>query len=240
MARPSSQDLSLSPMPTTTPGLTYTMAAPSQTSVLDISGRWRFNRKLSDNMNEAYKMQGTSFWTRTLLSFMTIEQEYIKHPYCLPFSDDVVFSFRQTVRRPRFGGCRFNIPMNDNMYILDNEDRAVVLPAPLGPVRVRCRYDFANSPPTYTPAENMVTEKSATQIRQIAFESGMETDPDLGLPERAVMIEVIESLSEPGRGAGWRSTVEWGFEVIAGEKRLVKWSVTVKGCQVAKAKMVYD
>ncbi|KAK4651077.1 hypothetical protein QC762_700105 [Podospora pseudocomata] len=235
----SSEDLSPSPMPTT-PALTYTMAAPSQTSVLDISGRWRFNRKLSDNMKEAYKMQGTSFWTRKLLSFMTIEQEYIKHPYCLPFSDDVVFSFQQTVRRPWFGGCRFHIPMNDNMYILDNEDRAVVLPAPLGPVRVRCRYDFVNRTPTYTTGEKMTTEKSGAQIGQMAFESGMETDPDVGLPERAVMIEVMESLSQLGKGAGWRSTVEWGFEVIAGEKRLVKWAVTVKGSQVAKVKMVYD
>ncbi|KAK4173378.1 hypothetical protein QBC36DRAFT_381040 [Triangularia setosa] len=215
------------------------MAAPSQSSLLDISGRWRFNPKLSDNMNEAYKMQGTPFWTRKLLSFMTIEQEYIKHPYCLPFSDDVVFSFRQTVRRPRFGGCKFNIPMTD-MYILDNEGRAVVLPAPLGPVRVRCRYDFPANTPAYTPGEKMVMEKSTARIGQIAFESRMETDPDAGLAERAVMVEVIESLSEPGKGAEWRSTVEWGFEVISGEKRLVKWCVTVKGSQVVKVKMIYD
>ncbi|KAK0702495.1 hypothetical protein B0T21DRAFT_431764 [Apiosordaria backusii] len=163
-----------------------------------------------------------------------------KHPYCLPFSDDVVFSFRQTVRRPRFGGCKFRIPLNDNMYIIDNEDRAVVLPAPLGPVRVRCRYDFLTNTPTYTPGDKMVMEKSSTQIGQVAFESRMEADPDVGVPKRAIMIEVIESLSEPGKGAGWRSTVEWGFEVIAGEKRLVKWNVIVKGDQVAKVKMVYD
>ncbi|KAK4198707.1 hypothetical protein QBC40DRAFT_266574 [Triangularia verruculosa] len=220
------------------------MAAPKKTSVIDMSGRWRLNRKLSDDVNEVYKMQGTPFWTRKLLSFMTIEQEYTNNAYCLPFSDDVVFGFRQTVRRPWFGGCKFNIPMNENMYILDNEDRALVLPAPLGPVRLRCRYDFLNTggTPAYTPGEKLATEKSTVQIGQVAscFESTMEMDPDVGSPERAVMIEVIESLSKAGKAAGWRSTVEWGFEMIAGEKRLVKWNVIVKGCQVAKAKMVYD
>lgn len=66
----SSEDLSPSPMPTTH-ALTYTMAAPSQTSVLDISGRWRFNRKLSDNMKEAYKMVRLSFLRHRFVVLLT-------------------------------------------------------------------------------------------------------------------------------------------------------------------------
>lgn len=72
-------------------------------------------------------------------------------------------------------------------------------------------------------------EKSGVQIGQMVFELRMEMDFDVGLLEWVVMIEVMESLSQLGKGVGWRLSVEWGFEVIVGEKRLVKWVVIVKG-----------
>ncbi|EHK20210.1 uncharacterized protein TRIVIDRAFT_48080 [Trichoderma virens Gv29-8] len=106
------------------------MATPIEANILDVTGRWRLNRSLSDSLESTFALQGIPWIVRKIINWADLELQYIK----LPVESDrtaTKFSFKQTVRPGGFD--------TKNEYIVDGKKRTDTVPI-FGEITMHCDY----------------------------------------------------------------------------------------------------
>ncbi|KAI0471726.1 hypothetical protein GGR56DRAFT_681980 [Xylariaceae sp. FL0804] len=139
------------------------MAAPNDSNILNVTGRWIPNRALSDPLDGCFALQGIPWTVRKVINFATLELQYVQETRTedsAPFS----FTFKQTVRPGGFD--------QHNRYVIDSQKRTDTVPI-FGEIAMHARY---------------LEHGEVTQEQTL----GNEIDHDDG-GRHAALLEVVES-----------------------------------------------
>ncbi|KAJ5717596.1 hypothetical protein N7488_003242 [Penicillium malachiteum] len=193
------------------------MAAPLSKDITNLEGIWHLNRKLSDDPDPMFAMQGVPWITRKALRFAHLSLQISQSVVFSDVSSDsatdspsedggsvTVLHVRQTVTPGSFNSDS-SCPMNGQFH-----DMSVPI---FGDIKMKLRY--------------VSTDDVQNDLIRQSFEDAC-----------ASKMVIDEGAENPKMG--WSAHVLWGFENINGKRYFTRNVRTWKKDEIVVVRMVYD
>ncbi|KAJ5928195.1 hypothetical protein N7466_007151 [Penicillium verhagenii] len=195
------------------------MAAPISKDITNLVGKWRLNRKLSDDPDAVFALQGVPWITRKVLRFANLSLEITQSvslsdtssESATDSSSDIGSVTTMHVKQVVHPGG-FN---SETSCPLNGVGQDMSLPI-FGDITMQLRY--------------MNTATIMDDELRNAFEEGCSSN--LVIDEEAYNTKM-----------DWTARVFWGFEMIDGKRYFTRHATTKKGSKndgIVTARMVYD
>ncbi|CAG8024506.1 unnamed protein product [Penicillium salamii] len=204
------------------------MSALNQINIPDLTGTWVFNRKLSDDPDEVFALQGVSGIIRKVLKYARLSLEICQTtgPVESPSTDetrngDAVVSSKSMVTSLQVkqivnpGGFD-----SQGCYIVDGRMQDLTVPV-FGTVRTQLKF---------------------VDIREIGDDSIRQAFEIANYSEKVIQ-ELAHDIPKPSardQSKTWEAEVIWAFENIDGKRCLTR-NVSIVGAEKKiTVKMIYD
>ncbi|KAF2204455.1 hypothetical protein GQ43DRAFT_364513 [Delitschia confertaspora ATCC 74209] len=196
------------------------MAAPSEVTIKDLTGKWVMNKSLSDSTDPVLSLQGVGWLTRKAIGIATITQDLKQ--YNAPSDADpsgpavVHIDFDQIVTGGLQGTSEKRTldhqwrPHSDHIF---------------GEVTGRTRWVKVDDLTKENEGKGELLEDAQFLVQDWDEETKAQ--------------EAVESFVK-NEERGWTAWQIWGFAVLGGERRHVRRVVVRKGKEVKRIKLVYD
>ncbi|CRG86906.1 hypothetical protein PISL3812_03919 [Talaromyces islandicus] len=203
------------------------MAAPPEASIKMLSGTWLLDKKMSGDMDSAFKLQGLSWLKRKAIGMSTINTEFTQFTETDPNTNTPVVHL--TADQYAAGGTS---PITESR-VLDWADysRADRI---FGNIVVRSRFvnGVDDGKGNIRPDLDLQTAGSdGSFLKEISSASGEKLDEDLS----ALFIQDYIVSSD----AAWTTEQIWAFEFIDGERFLTRRALISNGSKFMEIRVVY-
>ncbi|KAJ5721695.1 uncharacterized protein N7483_009629 [Penicillium malachiteum] len=193
------------------------MAAPLSKDITNLEGTWHLNRKLSDDPDQMFALQGVPWITRKALRFASLSLQISQSISCSDVSSDsatespsedggsvTTLHVRQTVTPGSFN--------SETSCVVNGQFQDMSLPI-FGDIKMKLQY--------------VSTDDIKNDLMRQSFEDAC-----------ASKMVIDEGAENPKMG--WSAHVLWGFENIHGKRYLTRNVRTWKNDESIVARMVYD
>ncbi|KAJ5092995.1 hypothetical protein N7456_008856 [Penicillium angulare] len=196
------------------------MAAPLSKDVTNLTGTWHLNRKLSDDPESLFAMQGVPWITRKALRLASLSLQMTQSVSMFDASSDSTSDGTNT-------------SSDDDGFVTMLHVRQVVSPGSFNsdsscPVNGQEQH---MSVPIFGDIKMSLRYMKASDIKDEVLRQRYED----GCPTKMV---IDEDAFNPKMG--WTAHVLWGFENINGKRYLTRNATSSRNDETVVARMVYD
>ncbi|KAJ5646370.1 hypothetical protein N7490_002742 [Penicillium lividum] len=195
------------------------MAAPFSKDITDLAGTWSLNRKLSDDPDAVFALQGVPWFTRKVLRFASLSLQ-----------------ITQSVSLSDAGSDSNTDSLSDIGSVTTMHVKQVVHPG---------GFNSETSCPLNGVGQDMSLPIFGDIVMQLKYMNTTDVKDDLlrqAFEDGCCASKVIDEAAYNTR-MGWTAHVLWGFEMINGKRYLTRTAVTsktLKKDETVTARMVYD
>ncbi|KAJ5758980.1 hypothetical protein N7520_006136 [Penicillium odoratum] len=195
------------------------MAAPFSKDITDLAGTWSLDRKLSDDPDAVFALQGVPWFTRKALRFASLSLQITQSVSLSDASSDSITDSSS------------DIGSVTTMHV-----KQVVHPG---------GFNSETSCPLNGVGQDMSLPIFGDIVMQLKYMNTADVKDDMlrqAFEDGCCSNKVIDEAAYNTR-MGWTAHVLWGFEMINGKRYLTRTAVTsktLKKDETVTARMVYD